>query len=478
MNNNSKPLAHMQYVSSVSDGGANKLLSSSVLSPMLNTQILGYYNNNEKKLILKKDNALNNNSQTKINKVMTDKLNLDKKLVNLTTMNNNIKLNLNVVNGYKETLLNNSEVTKTQLIFNIKNSNLSNLNSKLENQNLATHRSTYLQSPLVNVSTISDEGKAGKGKKYYGLVDLLTPVSRPFNALKEVAGAGALKSKNVLNNSKVNLNQNVNLSLDVKVSQLLRSFYKLDSQVTNSKFIVYNFSNQPSGPNNKLIKNLTSLLNNAFYSMSSVISKPVLHITPNKIVIHLFYYLTKNYNKNVFFRLSKSSYYKNLSLYKKILFKKFVFKKYLAYNQNKFQLLCVKLSKFLRKPVELELVRLHYRYNETHILAKTLGLLGDKFRRPFRYFAYRTFAHLGILNNNKSKVNPINPIIPTFITGISVKLAGRLSSQKTIPRKTVKRIQRGTIIRTNAQIITSSRFTKKNRKGIFSVTVSMGQRFF
>ena len=476
MNNNSKP--------------QNKLLSSSVLglrpTPMLNTQILvwsglqptdrcgAYYNNNEKKLILKKDNtrlifdgaAANNNSQTQINKVMTDKLNLEKKLVNLTTMNNNIKLNSNVVNGYKETLLNNSEVTKTQLILNIKNSNLSNLNSKLENQNLAT--GTQLQPTpagwVINNTQSSNSIQsqlAGKGKKYYGLVDLLTPVS--------------VKSKNVLNNSKVNLKQNINLSLDIKVSQLLRSFYKLDSDVTTSQSIVYNFTNQP---NKKIVKNLTSILNNAFYSMSSVISKPVLHITPNKIVIHLFYYLTKNYNKNVFFRLSKSSYYKNLSFYKKILFKKFVFKKYLAYNQNKFQLLCVKLSKFLRKPVELELVRLHYRYNETHILAKTLGLLGDKFRRPFRYFAYRTFAHLGILNNNKSKVNPINPIIPTFITGISVKLAGRLSSQKTIPRKTVKRIQRGTIIRTNAQIITSSRFTKKNRKGIFSVTVSMGQRFF
>ena len=96
MNNNSKP--------------QNKLLSSSVLglrpTPMLNTKILvacgAYYNNNEKKLILKKDNtrlifdgaAANNNSQTQINKVMTDKLNLEKKLVNLTTMNNNIKLNV------------------------------------------------------------------------------------------------------------------------------------------------------------------------------------------------------------------------------------------------------------------------------------------------------------------------------------------------------------------------------------------------
>lgn len=437
MNNNSKT--------------QNKLLTSSgvSLSPMFNTQILGYYNKNENQLILQKDNTLNTNSQTQSNKVITNKLNLEKKLVNLNTMNNNIKLNSIVANGYKETLLNKSEVTKTQLILNIKNNNSSKLESKLDNQNNLINNS---QSPI---------SVENKGKKYYGLVDLLTPVS----------------VKNVLNNRKVNseqTEQNVNLSLDIKVSQLLRSFYKLDTAVTTSQSIVYNFSNK----NKKIVKNLTSILNNAFYSMSSVISKPVLHITPNKIVIHLFYYLTKNYNKNMFLKLRKSSYYKNLSFYKKILFKKFVFNKYLAYNHNKFQLLCVKLSKFLGKPVELELVRLHYRYNETHILAKTLGLLGDKFRRPFRYFAYRTFAHLGILNNNKSKVNPINPIIPTFITGISVKLAGRLSSQKTIPRKTVKRIQRGTIIRTNAQIITSSRFTKKNRKGIFSVTVSMGQRFF
>jgi len=437
MNNNSKT--------------QNKLLTSSgvSLSPMFNTQILGYYNKNENQLILQKDNTLNTNSQTQSNKVITNKLNLEKKLVNLNTMNNNIKLNSIVANDYKETLLNKSEVTKTQLILNIKNNNSSKLESKLDNQNNLINHS---QSPI---------SVENKGKKYYGLVDLLTPVS----------------VKNVLNNRKVNseqTEQNVNLSLDIKVSQLLRSFYKLDTAVTTSQSIVYNFSNK----NKKIVKNLTSILNNAFYSMSSVISKPVLHITPNKIVIHLFYYLTKNYNKNMFLKLRKSSYYKNLSFYKKILFKKFVFNKYLAYNHNKFQLLCVKLSKFLGKPVELELVRLHYRYNETHILAKTLGLLGDKFRRPFRYFAYRTFAHLGILNNNKSKVNPINPIIPTFITGISVKLAGRLSSQKTIPRKTVKRIQRGTIIRTNAQIITSSRFTKKNRKGIFSVTVSMGQRFF
>ena len=184
MNNNSKP--------------QNKLLSSSVLglrpTPMLNTKILvacgAYYNNNEKKLILKKDNtrlifdgaAANNNSQTQINKVMTDKLNLEKKLVNLTTMNNNIKLNSNVVNGYKETLLNNSEVTKTQLILNIKNSNLSNLNSKLENQNLAT--GTQLQPTpagwVINNTQSSNSIQsqlAGKGKKYYGLVDLLTPVS-------------------------------------------------------------------------------------------------------------------------------------------------------------------------------------------------------------------------------------------------------------------------------------------------------------
>ena len=101
----------------------------------------------------------------------------------------------------------------------------------------------------------------------------------------------------------------------------METFAPTHNNLTNLPKIIYD---------KKIVKNLTSILNNAFYSMSSVISKPVLHITTNKIVIHLFYYLTKNYNKNVFFRLSKSSYYKNLSFYKKILFKKFVFKKYLS----------------------------------------------------------------------------------------------------------------------------------------------------
>ena len=383
-------------------------------------------------------------------------------------MNNNIKLNSNVVNGYKETLLNNSEVTKTQLILNIKNSNLSNLNSKLENQNLAT--GTQLQPTpagwVINNTQSSNSIQsqlAGKGKKYYGLVDLLTPVS--------------VKSKNVLNNSKVNLKQNINLSLDIKVSQLLRSFYKLDSDVTTSQSIVYNFTNQP---NKKIVKNLTSILNNAFYSMSSVISKPVLHITPNKIVIHLFYYLTKNYNKNVFFRLSKSSYYKNLSFYKKILFKKFVFKKYLAYNQNKFQLLCVKLSKFLRKPVELELIRLYYPYNDSQILANSIGILSKNIRNRFRTLVDNTFNFSKIKNPTKLimlKKSRIS-ILPSFLTGIKIRLGGRLLSQKVVPRFTVQTFQEGSLARTKANVVTSSRFTHKNKRGTFSITVSVGQGFF
>lgn len=43
--------------------------------------------------------------------------------------------------------------------------------------------------------------------------------------------------------------------------------------------------------NNKIIKNIYKLLSFVFKSMYSLISKPVFSITPNKVIIHLFYFL-------------------------------------------------------------------------------------------------------------------------------------------------------------------------------------------
>ena len=64
------------------------------------------------------------------------------------------------------------------------------------------------------------------------------------------------------------------------------------------------------------------------------------------------------------------------------------------------------LSKYLKKSVEFELIRLYNPNNESFILAKSIGILGNKIRRRFKYFVNASFKNAKIYNPNnfKSKI--------------------------------------------------------------------------
>src|SRR5258708_7192170 len=57
-------------------------------------------------------------------------------------------------------------------------------------------------------------------------------------------------------------------------------------EVAKVKNTVFNFNLT----NNKLLKNVYTILEYSFKSMSSLISKPYLYINQDKIIIHLFFY--------------------------------------------------------------------------------------------------------------------------------------------------------------------------------------------
>ena len=261
---------------------------------------------------------------------------------------------------------------------------------------------------------------------------------------------------------------------------------KFNSDIATSQYLVYSFNNSSASCSKKNLvpANIVSILKNSFYSMYSIISKPVLDITPNKIIISLFFFLgagrgrSKTKNK----RQIGSSGPKNL--------------KFLSSNHNQLQFLCSNLSKYLKKPVELELIRLYYPYNESQILANTIGLLSKNIRNRFRSLVDKTFNFSKIKNpsilqnrgllhqkffgieaaTTKQKNKRIS-ILPSFLTGIKIRLGGRLLSQKVVPRFTVQTFQKGSLARSKANIVTSSRFTHKNKRGTFSITVSVGQGF-
>jgi len=234
---------------------------------------------------------------------------------------------------------------------------------------------------------------------------------------------------------------------EIKIYKYINSISKYET--VKYQNIVYQFNKNNKGIQNSSVginKNVFTLLESTFLSMSSLISKPIIVITPNKVVIQLFYYLNKYYSNN----------------------------KLLNINNDKLQSLCLNLSKIYKKPVELELDRLHYPYYDSNILSKMIGLISNIVKLRFIIKKLFTIAKIKKTNKNINKYS----IIPSYLSGFKIRVAGRLLTQRVIPRLTVKTIQRGTLARGKAKFVDSARFSNKNKRGSFSITVTMGHIFF
>ena len=266
-----------------------------------------------------------------------------------------------------------------------------------------------------------------------------------------------------------------------------------------SSIIGFNFLSK----NNKLIKNVYKFLSTSFYSMYCLISKPVFVITPDKIIIQLFYYLfipnlfkfkirnRKKFfnrllkskraksNRNFFnnqnkFRFSNKFKYKKIKKAQRKIFRKLSNISLINLYPNKFKKICLILSRFFKKPVELDLIRLHYPYNDSNILVNLLGIMINKIK--IRIIIRKLFRKAIIKNPNKLE-NKNLTILPSFLSGMNIRIAGRLLTQKVVPRMTVKTIRRGVLAKSKVNFSDVARLTKKNKRGAFSITISSGQNF-
>lgn len=273
------------------------------------------------------------------------------------------------------------------------------------------------------------------------------------------------------------------------------SIYNMRSKgifIYYSNLIGFNFNRE----NNKLYKNIYKLLAASFKSMYCLISKPVFIITPDKIIIQLFYYLFipnilklkkiykyNNSNKKNFRELlnRKKKIKKQYSKFRKIKLKVRIKLRKLSnitltkIFSNKFKDLCLILNKFFKKPVELDLIRLHYPYNDSNILVNLLGIMINKIK--LRIIIRRLFEKAVIKNLNKLSGNKVN-IIPAFLSGITIRVAGRLLTHRVVPRQTVKTTRRGASAKGKINFKDVATYTNKNKRGAFSITVKSGQNFF
>jgi len=260
---------------------------------------------------------------------------------------------------------------------------------------------------------------------------------------------------------KINQSKIVNLkkeNIEEKILNYIKYISKFNAEIAKSYNITYQYNKGNKISSTSVYNNIFTILEYSFNAMQCLISKPVFVFTPNKVIIQLFYFLD---NKK--FNSSNNS-------------------KFLAINKSKLELLCSHLSKFYNKPVELELDRIYKPYFDSNILANLIGLISKTKKLRFIVRELLNASNLGNsknmnMNINYAKNNNDN-LFNSFISGINLRVAGRLLSQRVVPRMSVKTIQRGTLARGKTNLVNTARFTDKNKRGAYSITVTLGHVFF
>ena len=138
------------------------------------------------------------------------------------------------------------------------------------------------------------------------------------------------------------------------------------------------------------------------------------------------------------------------------------------------------LSKLFKRPVELRLVRLHYPYLNSYILAQYIAINSNRYN-----FTRIQRAIFNALRPVKaSSLTSSDQLLPAYITGMKIRVSGRLVTERSVPRQTVKTVQIGSFSRLTPlqgegtcqnNVIDSASFTSKNKKGAFTVKVWISQ---
>jgi len=273
----------------------------------------------------------------------------------------------------------------------------------------------------------------------------------------------------------------------------------------NYSFGQFKQSNQTINKNWYLSEDLIKLISAFFKSIYCLISKPKFINTQDKIIIEILYFITipdykifKWYNfiynspafadkqsskfnaiekKNISRRKNKSI---KLILRKNNLIKKTLFKlnntNITNLYFNKFIILFKLLSSYFKKPIELNLIRLHKSNYDSNILAQLFYLILKKKNIRLaihNLYTKNKFSRTALADNKVDN----NIESPAYISGLYIHIGGRLMREPIIPRKTTKKFEKGAIATGKVNFVDTARITKKNKKGAYTIKIAFAQNF-
>jgi len=193
---------------------------------------------------------------------------------------------------------------------------------------------------------------------------------------------------------------------------------------------------------------------------------------------------------------------------------------YLNIFKTQFENLSLILGKYFKKQIEFEIIRLQYPFHDSNILSQILAYNAKKYnlrrmwikllpravvRNPSRNLFFKIdktkqmiegqiksslfrptsylpplFKLSGLQSifikkdiNEGSREANIPNLYYSYLSGINVKLGGRLMTQGLRARFSVQTKQSGSLARFKVDLVEKSRFTGKNKRGAYSFTVTM-----
>lgn len=211
----------------------------------------------------------------------------------------------------------------------------------------------------------------------------------------------------------------------------------------------HNFDNGTESVNMlNATRSAIKLVAHFFSPINALASKPIFTVTANAVIVHVFYYIPV----------------KGQTL-----------------NNNTVNNLGETLSSLFGRPVELRLVKLHYPYLNSYILAQYIALNTQDYtlvqivRRIFGSMSPIKDTSSPFVGLNGSAINTSSDL-PSHIVGIKVRVSGRLMTERSRPRQTVQTAQIGSFAKGNLSLVDNASFTTKNKKGAFTVKVWISQR--
>lgn len=126
------------------------------------------------------------------------------------------------------------------------------------------------------------------------------------------------------------------------------------------------------------------------------------------------------------------------------------------------------LTRCWDRTVEVRLIRLNYCTLDSSIFTKLLAINGEK----YSFNRILEMLNENILTAVSDGSVDENTVTPTsHITGVKIKLSGRLTTQRSGPRQTVLAGRLGSSAKGKYRTVDYSKYTAKNKLGAFTMKV-------